>query len=147
VGQVQKLKYRDTMPTLEVELHDPPPRGAQPGAIGPVRDLTGASAVWLHIHLSDGSKLSRAMEIVAPPTSGVVRYQWVAADWDAVGGGGATGGLVVGPTLPLAPGVREHRMEYEVIGGSSRLTFPNGGTSAGEAYDTLRIWADIGQGA
>ena len=83
---------------------------------------------------------------IVTPNPDLVRYTWIATDWDPVSGGGAVGGLVVGPTLPLAPGVREHLMEYEVIGGTSRLTFPNGGTSLGEAYDTLRIWADIGQG-
>ena len=138
MGQVQLLRYRDTMPTLEVALKNPD---------GTPFDLTGSTSWWLHIHLSDGSKLFRAMTVVGDGTAGLLRYQWVAADWDAVGDGGATGGLVVGPTLPLAPGVREHRMEYEVIGGPSRLTFPNGGTSAGEAYDVHRVWQDIGQGA
>ena len=54
--------------------------------------------------------------------------------------GGTVGGLVPGPTIPLQPTDVEHRMEYEVIGGSSRMTFPNDG------YDVLRILADIGQG-
>jgi len=133
------LKYRDTLPILEVVLKNPD---------GTAHDLTGSTAWRLHILLSDGSKLMRDMVKQAPDASGTLRYTWVAGDWDPVSGGGVAGGLVVGPTIPLAPGVHEHRMEYEVLGaGGARLTFPNGGTSAGEAYDVLRVWQDIGQGA
>jgi hypothetical protein len=118
------LKYRDTYPVLEVELLNPD---------GTVHDLGGAFSVTLHIRLSDGSAtLSRAMTIYDSP-NGIVRYAWQTTDW-------TTGGLVVGPSVPLAPGVVEHRMEYEVVGpGSNRLTFPNYG------YDTLRIITDFGQ--
>lgn len=123
------LKQRDTRPTLQVSLKNPD---------GTAYSLAGSTAWKLHIWLADGSKLVRDMVKVGPDADGVLSYTWVATDWDAVSGGGAVGGLVVGPALPLSPGQREHRMEYEVVAGTARQTFPNGG------YDTLRIIADIG---
>lgn len=125
------LKTGDTRPVLEVGLKNPD---------GTPHDLTGSTSWKLHIWLSDGSKLVRDMTKVGPDVDGTLRYTWVDSDWNPVSGGGAVGGLVVGPTPPLAPGQVEHRMEYEVIGPAARLTFPNDG------YDTLRIIADIGQG-
>ena len=132
---VQTLKFRDTRPILEVVLRDPPPVGSAPGTLGPVHDLTGSTAWYLHVWLSDGTKLAaRTMVKFGADVNGTLRYTWVTTDWDA-------GNLVVGPSLPLKPGTREHRIEYEVIGPSpARLTFPNGG------YDTLRILPDIGEG-
>lgn len=112
------LKENDTEPILEVTLKNPDET---------VHDLTGKT-VNLNIWLSDDSKITREMT-VTNPTGGVVQYTFLATDWGA-------GKLVVGPTLPLAPGVREHRMEYEAILGSGQLTFPNDG------YDTLRIIAE-----
>jgi len=139
---VFSLKYRDTYPILEVTLLKPDK--------APV-DLTGATSLKLFIKLSDGSRLARTMTVFGAPTQGVLRYAWVAGDWAAPSipdsdGAYTVGGLVVGPTLPLTPGVHEHRMEYEVVWGTARLTLPNDGTSAGDAYDTLRVWSDIGQG-
>lgn len=140
------LKYRDTRPILEVELHDPPPLGAAPGTVGPVHNLTGSTGWALFIWLADGTtKLKRTMVPDGNPLLGILRYTWVATDWDAgsvpLDGAFTVGGLVVGPSIPLALGAREHRMECEVVGPSpARLTFPNGG------YDSLRIITDIGQG-
>lgn len=121
-GSVFYLKYRDTLPVLEVALLNPD---------GSPYDLTDADSAWLNIKLSDGTVLApRQMEIVAPPTSGVVRYAWLAIDW-------AADALVPGPTLPLQVGQAEHQMEYEVVDGVNRQTFPNDGN------DILRIVQDI----
>jgi hypothetical protein len=134
--QIFYLKYRDTRPILEAALKNPD---------GTAYDLTGSADWRLHVWLADGSKLVRTMAVYGPATNGVVRYTWIATDWNAASAPDAEnsytiGGLVVGPTLPLAVGQREHRMEYEIVGPSPvRLTFPNGG------YDTLRITTDIGQ--
>lgn len=111
------LKENDLFPVLEVVLKNPDET---------IHDPTGETPITLHIWLSDGTKLAaRTMTIFDGPT-GVVRYQWVSTDWD-------TGNLVVTPSLPLSPGVREHRLEYQTISGGLPLTFPNDG------YDTLRI--------
>jgi hypothetical protein len=111
------LKYRDTLPILEVTLLNPD---------GTVHDLTGATAYWLHIRLASGSLISRAMTLHGPADEGTLRYQWLATDWtDAV--------------TPLVVG--QHTMEYEMLGpAGARLTWPNNG------YDELRILKDIGQG-
>ncbi len=137
------LKEHDTLPVLQVSLTNPD---------GSPHDLTGSTAWKLEIRLSDGTRLVRDMAIQGLPTAGLLRYAWVGSDWDApsspdADGRYAVGGLAVGPTLPLSPGDVEHRMQYEVTGpGGARLTFPNCGLNAAEAYDTLRIWADIGAG-
>jgi hypothetical protein len=123
------LKYRDTFPVLEVVLLNPD---------GSIHDLTGSTAWKLHVLLSDGGVVTRDMTVFGFPAAGTVRYQWLSTDWASI---------PIGPTLPLRSGQREHRMEYEILGpGSSRLTFPNGGESAEESYDILRVWSDIGQG-
>ena len=145
MGEVFRLKRGDTRPILEVVLHDPPPKGSAPGTKGPVHDSTGATVYKLHIWLSDGTKLTRNLAQQGVPTESRYRYSWIPTDWDPVSGGGAVGGLVVGPQLPLQPGVKEHRMEYEIIGpGVERMTFPNDGFP--NDYDILRITSDIGQG-
>jgi hypothetical protein len=118
------LKYRDTRPILDVVLKNPD---------GSIYNLAGSTAWKLHIRLSDGTVVTRDMVKVGADADGHLQYTWVAADWNA-------GGLVASPSLPLTPGQVEHRMEYEVVGGTSRLTFPNDG------YDILRILDDIGQG-
>jgi len=93
------LKYRDTLPILQVVLKNPD---------GTVHDLTGSTAWKLHVKLEDGTVFTRDMVKVGVDTAGTLKYAWAAADWIA--------GLVVG----------RHRMEYEVLGGgASRLTFPN----------------------
>lgn len=108
------LKENDTRPVLQVALKNPDETAY---------DLTGASSMKLFIRLSDGTELSaRTMVAVGDDTDGVVRYTWVAGDWDD---------LIVG----------EHEIEYEVIDSSGgRSTFPNAG------YDTLLIVSDIGDG-
>lgn len=120
------LKENDTRPALEVTLKNPD---------ATVYDLTNATTVYLNITLSDGTELQKEMTVDADPTTGVVTYTWLAADWGA-------GGLVATPSLPLAQRVNEHTMEYEVVGpGTIRLTFPN------DENDTLRITSELGQGA
>ena len=122
--KVHYLKYRDTGPILEVSLKNPDETPF---------DLSGATAQKLHILLNDNATvLTRNMTVHGPPTDGVLRYTWIVTDWDA-------GQLIAGPTPPLKPTDREHRMEYEVQFGATRLTFPNDG------YHTLRVIADIGQ--
>ncbi len=125
------LKYRDTLPILEVVLKNPD---------GSVFNLTGSTDWKLHIWLNDGTgttKLIRTMTKFGADAGGTLRYQWITTDWDVYASAGAVGGL----SLTGAWDVEEHRMEYEVIGaGGARLTFPNGG------HDTLRITRDIGQG-
>ena len=118
------IKYRDTRPILTVTLKNPG---------GTVYDLTNNTSVSLHITLSDGTEITKTMTVDATPTTGIVTYTFLAADWN-------TGGLVASPVLPLDPGVADHTMEYEVVGPSlQRLTFPNDG------FDILRITDDIGQ--
>ncbi len=108
------LKRGDTRPVLSVALKNPD---------GSAFDLTGVSSVTLHVKLHDGTTFERAMVVDADPTTGIATYTWVPTDWD-------TGGLVVGVSI-------EHRMEYEVLTGTVRQTFPNSG------YDVLQIAVDI----
>lgn len=111
------LKARDTLPVLEVALKNPD---------GTAHDLTGADAVWLHIRIKGtGTVVSREMT-VDDDLGGVVSYAWEAADWDDL-------------PQPTYPNQAEHRMEYEVMAGTSRLTFPNAG------HDYLVITPDIGE--
>jgi len=119
------LKLRDTRPVLRVNLLNPD---------GTPHDLTGVDAVHLHVLLTSGVLFSREMTIEGSPLLGEVGYSWVAADWSG------SPALVASPSLPPPKGTLEHRMEYEVISGTSRLTFPN------NAYDILRVLADLGQG-
>lgn len=109
------LKYRDTLPTLEVTLLDPD---------GTAHDLSGATSAKIHIRLSSGTTATKSATIYNP-SGGVLRYTFLATDWTDL-------------TVPLIVGT--HRMEYEVLGPSTaRLTWPNDG------YDTLRITDDLGQ--
>lgn len=117
------LKYRDTEPLLEVALKSPD---------GTAFDLTGSTAWELHVWLSDDTKLTRTMTVYGATANGILRYQWLATDWDL-------DNLVASPTLPLSPSDVQHRMEYEVLTAGGRITFPNDG------YDILRITTDIGQ--
>lgn len=119
---VFELKHGDTGPILEAVLYNPD---------GSVHDLTGSTAWKLHIKVDDGV-VTRDMVKQGLDTAGTLRYSWTDADWTG------TPGL---PTPPTIYPVRECPMEYEVIGGTRRMTFPNGGYGA--SYDTLRIVADI----
>ena len=108
------LKYRDTRPILEVTLLDPDETA---------HDLTGVTGVKLHIKREDGTVITKDMVVDGTPSTGIVRYTWLAADW--------TSDLVVGT----------HQMEYEVLGPSTgRLSFPNW------RDDVLVISDDLGQG-
>lgn len=126
--KIHWLKYGDTLPILQKVLLNPD---------GTPYDLTGATALKLHIRLTDDTLVTRDLVAEGPLTAGVVRYAWVAADWDPLN---VDGFLIVGPSLPPVKGTFEHRMEYEVIKGAARLTFPNNG------HDILRVWDDLGQG-
>lgn len=113
------LKKGDTRPVLEVALKNPDLSAF---------DLTGAT-IKLLIRLNDGTELSRNMVIFGDDVDGVVRYTWLSTDWDE-------GNLIVGPTPPYLATDIDHLMEYEVVNGTLRLTFPNNG------YDILRIFED-----
>jgi len=136
---VFNLKYRDTRPVLEVALKNPDLT---------VHDLTGSSAWKLHIRLEDGARLVRDMVPDGNLALGMLRYTWIAGDWNVgssldTDGSYQVGGLEAGPAIPIVAGTREHQMEFEVVGpAGARLTFPNGLPG----YDTLRIITDIGQG-
>ncbi len=120
------LKENDTRPTLSVTLLDPDEVAY---------DLTSAVTIYLNITLSDGTAIQKEMVVDDDPTSGIVTYTWLEADW-------ADGGLVISPSLPLPSRTNEHVMEYEVVGPAlTRLTFPNDGN------DILRITPEQGQGA
>lgn len=112
------LKARDTRPILEVALTNPD---------GTAHDLTGSTAWKLHLWVDASTVLTRDMVKEGADTAGVLRYTWQATDWDA-------GNL---PT-PISPyGKQEIYMEYEVIGGTARMTFPNDG------FDILEITGDL----
>lgn len=113
------LKARDTRPILEVALLNPD---------GSAHNLTGSTAWKLHIYTSDsGPTITRDMVKEGADAAGLLRYTWVAADWNA-------GNL----PIPATPYTTEQLyMEYEVIAGTSRLTFPNDG------YDLLVIRGDL----
>jgi hypothetical protein len=117
------LKANDTRPILEVALLNPD---------GTPHDLTGATEWKLHIRLSNGSTLTRDLVKQGLDTAGVLRYTWLATDW-----------APTEPTDPKLPVPRspyhalELPMEYEIVSGSSRLTFPNDGR------DTLRILGEV----
>ena len=114
------LKENDTRPIFETILKNPD---------GTVHVLAGT--LYLHIFLADGTtKLERTLAKFDIP-NGIVRYTWVAADWNA-------GNLV--PTPSLTPEKPIHTMEYEEVSGTSRLTFPNDGR------DELRISPHIADG-
>lgn len=136
--QVGYLKFQDTKALGPITLKNPDKT---------VRDLTG-TGVTLFIKLSTGAYLSRPMTIVNPPgIDGKVTYVPVSTDWDIGSGGTGTkddpytiGGLILSPVPPLTSTDVQHQMEYEVLVGSSRVTYPDNG------YDVLRIYDDLGQG-
>lgn len=94
---------------------------------GSVHDLTGATAFKLHIKTSSTTSITRDMAKQGLDTDGTLRYTWTAADWD-------TGNLPI-PDSPYRS--KSCPMEYEVVGGSSRMTFPNEGT------DILKIVGQV----
>lgn len=116
------IKSRDTRPILEVVLRNPD---------GSVHDLTGTTAWKLHIRTAPTAIFTRDMAIEGVETNGTLRYAWTVEDWDATNPAGA-----------LPANVRVYKpvsleMEYEVFGGTARLTFPNDG------YDLLKITGDV----
>lgn len=112
------IKRGDTLPILEVALKNPD---------GSPHDLTGATAFKLYVRLNNSTVLTRDMVKQGLDTAGVLRYTWLSTDWDP-------------GNLPTSiPQYRTKRlpMEYEVVSGASRMTFPNNGT------DILEIQGDI----
>jgi hypothetical protein len=118
VPQYAPIKYRDTLPVLEVTLRTPS---------GAIVNLSGAGAVKLHIGLENrATRITKAMDIYNAAL-GIVRYTFVPTDWtDAPA-------MIVGI----------HSMEYEVIDSvdpTIRQTYPNLG------HDYLIVTDDLGQG-
>lgn len=116
MAEVFTLKARDTLPVLTVTLRNPD---------GAVTDLTGATSVSLHVRTNQGA-FTRTMTVDGSPTLGTVKYAWVAGDW-------AAGQL---PVLTF-PDTKFYPIEYEVLGGTSPMTFPNTG------HDWLCIVGDL----
>jgi hypothetical protein len=114
------LKAHDTRPILEVALKNPD---------GTAHDLTGSTSWKLHIRLPGASTLTRDLVKQGADTDGVLRYTWLDTDWEPT--------VPTDPKLPTPVSLVELPMEYEVSGGTSRLTFPNTG------HDTLRILGDL----
>lgn len=112
------LKVRDTRPILEVVLRNPD---------GTVHDLTGTTDWKLHIRISPNLVITRTMVKQGADTLGTLRYTWLPTDWDA-------GNL---PAYVRAYQPKHLEMEYEVISGTDKLTFPNSG------YDLLKIIGDV----
>lgn len=82
-------------------------------------DLTAASGVRFVMTTAVGSisKVSAPAVVESPPTSGIVRYDWVAADTDTPG---------------------QYLAEWEVTWvGGKKQTFPTG------SYHTISVLADL----
>lgn len=95
MSDVFTIKQNDTAPSITATLYD---------ADGVVVDLTGAS-VTFHMRHKDGTVKVDAAAVVAN-NSGIVRYDWIAADTDTVG---------------------RYNAEFEVTYGDASIeTFPNG---------------------
>jgi hypothetical protein len=103
------LKRHDLQPSIQATLYQ--------GGI-PV-DLTGAASVKFTMTLIGGSTPKvNAAAVVVSAASGVVRYDWVAADTDTIG---------------------DYYGEWQVLwtAGSKPQTFPSSG------YHTISIQADL----
>jgi hypothetical protein len=114
---VFSMKAHDTRPILEIALKNPD---------GTAHDLTGSTAWKLHIRTST-AVVTRDLVKQGLDTAGVLRYTWISTDWDP--------GNLPTPANPYDK--LELDMEYEVIGGTSRMTFPN------DSYDKLQIIGDL----
>ena len=112
------LKRGDTRPILEVQLKNPD---------GTIHDLTGSTDWRLNIYVAD-HVMTRLMTKVDPDTAGLLRYAWLTTDW-------GPGGL---PALAPAK-EKQYRMEYEVLSGGHRMTFPN------DRFDYLQLTGDLDQ--
>ena len=118
MANVFSLKARDTRPILEVALKNPD---------GTAHDLTGSTSWKLHMRTFGGTVITRDMVKEGADSAGVLRYTWVADDWN-------TGNLPI-PASPYE--IEELYMEYEIIAPTSRMTFPNDG------HDLLKIRGDL----
>lgn len=118
-GAIFNLKARDTRPILEVVLRNPD---------GSVHDLTGSTSWKLHLRTpTSATVITRDMVKEGLDTAGTLRYTWLSTDWNT--------GILPQPTSPYDS--EELYMEYEVIAGTSRMTFPNDG------HDLLKIRGDL----
>lgn len=111
------IKEGDTLPVLEVALLDPD---------GSAHDLTGVTSVKLIVRSSPTTTFEKTMT-VHDAEAGLVRYAWQPTDW--------TDSSILNVEAGLS---RELEMEYEVVSGSNKMTFPTNG------YDTLHIRGDLG---
>ena len=103
------IKQNDTSPSIRATLKD---------GDGTVINLTDAS-VRFHMRTVGGTstKTDSAASIVSPATSGIVQYDWVAADTDTVG---------------------SYQAEFEVTYGDNSIeTFPNNGYIRVEITDDI----------
>jgi len=103
------VKQNDTAPSLRATLKD---------GSNTVIDLTGAS-VRFHMRTVGGTsaKVDAAATVISPATSGIVQYNWVAADTDTIG---------------------SYQGEFEVTYSDSAIeTFPNNGYIRVEIIDDI----------
>lgn len=103
------VKQNDTAPSIRATLKD---------SDNTVINLTGAT-VRFHMRTIGGTtaKVDSAATVVSPATSGVVQYDWVAADTDTVG---------------------TYQAEFEVTYSDGTIeTFPNNGYIVVEITDDI----------
>lgn len=105
------MKQHDTLPSIQATFST---------LAGPT-DLTAAVSIKfvmsLRTPMGSTPKINAIATIVAPATSGVVQYDWIAADVDTIG---------------------EYSAEWQVIWpGNKKQTFPT------ETYHTISIIGDL----
>lgn len=84
---------------------------------GSALDFTGATAKFLMYDSEGVEKVNAVAAIEAPPTSGILRYDWQAGDTDTEG---------------------EYKAEFEVdYGGGDKLTIPNADFLFVKIYEDL----------
>lgn len=102
------IKQNDTGPAMLATLQD---------ANGNAINLTGASVRFHMRSICGGNPVVDASATIVTPTSGIVRYNWVAADTDTVG---------------------TYQAEFEVTYADASIeTFPNDGYIAVQIIDDI----------